>query len=80
MSDLTPFKLVDVFVRRSEDRVSSIIFLQHNDRYALHLRPILRQAHLMSEHLDFGPQLQQPTNRSPHFNFLFEGGYWVMVL
>ena len=64
-----PFKLVDVFVRRSEDGVSSVIFLQHEDRHALHLRPILRQAHLMLEHLDFEPQLQKPTKRSPHFDF-----------
>ena len=60
-------------MERSEDGVPSVKFLQHGDRHALHLRPILRQAHLVSEHLDFRPQLQQPTKRSPHFDFLVGG-------
>ena len=78
ISNLLSSKSVDVFVGRSEDRVSSVILLQHLDRHALNLRPIFRQAHLMSEHLDFRPQLQQPTKRSPHFD-IFTGGGTVGV-
>ena len=73
ISDLLPFKSVDVLMKRSNDGVSSVIFLQHVDRHALHLRPIFRQANLMSEHFDFRPQLQQPTKRSLAFRF-FVGG------
>ena len=60
-------------MERSEDGVPSVKFLQHGDRHVLHFRHILRQAHLVSEHLDFRPQLQQPTKRSPHFDFLIGG-------
>ena len=60
-------------MERSE--VSSVIFLNHFDRHVLHDRPILRQAHLLSDHLDVRPQLQQPMKRSPHLDFLLEGIY-----
>ena len=80
MSDLLSFNFVDVFVRRSEDGVSYVIFLQHEDRHALHLRPILRQERLMSEQLDFGPQLQLLRSALRISFFLLEGIYWRTVL
>ena len=66
-------KSVDVFMGRSEDGVSSIIFLQHLDRHVLHERPTFRYVHLLSEHLDVRPQLQQPTKCSPYFDFVVGG-------
>ena len=43
------------------------MFLQQFDLHIVHTVPIFRQTHLVSEHLDVRPQVQQPTKRSPCF-------------
>ena len=51
-------------------------FIQQEDLHSLQESPIFLQAHLKVEHFDFRLQLQQPTKRSPLFDF-FVGGDFV---
>ena len=59
-----------------EDDSTFSTFVQQEDLHLLQVSPFFLQEHLMLEHLDFRLQLQQPTKRSPLFDF-FVGGDFV---